>query len=63
MKVGPLLDMDNSVGNFFEFPLLKEELSIAFSLFLMSFVWLHTLTEEDKKAAILDTMIEIAHRI
>ena len=55
--------MDNSVGKFFEFPLLKEELFVAFSLFLRSFVWLHTYIEEDKRTALSVTMIEITHRI
>jgi len=30
MNVGPLLDMDNHVGKYFESPLLKGELSVAF---------------------------------
>jgi len=29
-NVGPLNDMDNPVGKYFDFPLLKEELSVAF---------------------------------
>jgi len=30
MKVGHLSDMDNSVGKYIEFPLLKEELLVPF---------------------------------
>jgi len=55
--------MDNLVEKSFEFPLMKEELSVAFSLFVMYFVWLHMYTEEDKITALSDTMIETTHII
>jgi len=41
-NIDPLPNMDNSIEQSFEFPLLKVELSVAFILFLMSFVCLHT---------------------
>jgi hypothetical protein len=40
---------------------VKLQLSIEFSLFLRSFVWLHTSTEEDKIAALSDTMTGTIH--
>jgi len=53
--------MDNFVEKSFEFPLLKEELSNAFSLFFGSFVCLDTQTEEGKKTTLSDTMIGTFH--
>ncbi|KEH33333.1 transmembrane protein, putative [Medicago truncatula] len=52
--------MDNSVEKSFKFPSLKEELSVAFSLFLgVLCLFAHV----DKRTAISNTMRETTHKI
>jgi len=54
-----LPDIDSPVGKYFESPLLKEELSIAFLILDV----LYTKTEKDKIVALPDAVIETTHII
>ena len=55
----PFPNINNPVEKSFEFPLLKEELFVGFIVFDV----LCLFENVDKITALLDTMIETAHRI